>query len=297
VAAVRRRFLLIANPASRRGAHYREAALLAFRQAGTDVDFVLTERSGHAGEVATRLAANYEAVFTLGGDGTVMEVVDALANTGRPIGILPGGTGNLIARSLGIPLGVRRAVWTLLRGVLGRVDLGVLNGVRRFAFTAGIGIDARMIELSPLWLKRHVGVAAYWLGGWRAAARRELFHVRATVDGAVYEREASAVMVANFGAVLDDLFPFGPNIRHDDGLLDLCVFSPEGVAGMAALLWRLSRRDFHSGPQALYRSGTVFTIETEPPRAMQADGEICGTTPFHVTTEPLAASLLLPRRD
>ena len=256
----------------------------------------MTEYAGHAARLASELAPGYDATFALGGDGTAMDVVGALAGTGALVGILPGGTGNLIARSLGIPRSAARAVPMLLGGVEARIDLGALGTGRRFAFTAGIGIDARMIELTPARAKRRLGVFAYVLSAWQAMVRHRPFHLRATVDGEIIEREATAVMVANFGVVLDDLFAFGPNIKYDDGLLDLCVFSPKSVSETARIMWRLSRKDFRSDENVLYRAGRQFHIETDPPQAVQADGELIGAGPFEARVEPLAAALLIPRR-
>lgn len=291
-----RRVLLVANPASRRGAGMRKAALRAFRDAGVLCDAVLTAHPGHGAELAVELSPKYDAVFTLGGDGTAMEVVGALANTGRPIGILPGGTGNLLARALGTPRLVRRAVRALLDGETRVVDLGMLDDGRRFAFAAGVGIDAQMIEGASPWLKRRLGVGAYVLAAAKAIFRRRDMRVRATVDGEVIERRAASVMLTNFGAVLDDRLSLGPGIRQDDGKLDLCIFSPETVRDALRIVWRLARKDFRSDPCMLYRKGSFFRVETDPPCTTQADGEILGRTPFEARVEPHAATLLVAKR-
>lgn len=287
--------LLIANPAARRVDRLLRVARAAFDRAGVAHDVALTERTGHAAELALARQAGYHALFTLGGDGTAMEVVGALANSGVPVGILPGGTGNLVARSLGIPLALDRAVPALLHGDRARVDLGVVNGSRRFAFTVGVGIDARMIHETPPELKRRFGIAAYVASAVRAVVQRQSFAVRVTVDGEVVERRAVAVMVANFGAVLNELIVLGPGIRQDDGRLDLCVFSPGTFIDAGRLAWRLFRKDFRPHPQLLYRAGREFRIECTPHQIVQADGEVLGETPFEVRVEPLAATLLVPR--
>ena len=296
MAVLARRALLVVNPAARRGARARDVAAGAFAAAGVEVETFVTERAGQAGEIAAAQGAGYDAVFTLGGDGTAMEVIGALSGSGVPVGVLPGGTGNLIARSIGIPLDVRRAVPILLRGEIADVDLGRLSSGRRFAFAAGVGIDATMIERTPASLKRRLGVAAYALTAARAVLAREQFVVRATVDGVVHERVASAVMVANFGAVLNRLITLGPDIHQDDGLLDLCVFSPHTFRDAVRVMWRLLRRDFRSDPCVLYAHGGRFRIETDPPRLAQADGELLEPTPFEVEVEPRAARLLVPRK-
>lgn len=294
--AVLVRVLLLVNPASRVGSRRKERAAEAFARAGVPCDVIVTDTAGQAGAIARARARDYHSIFSLGGDGTAMEIISALAGaiSSCPVGILAGGTGNLLARTLGIPLDVRRAVPALLRGTSMRVDLGRLADGRRFAFAAGVGIDSRMIEGAPESLKRRLGIAAYMLAAGRAIVRRENFHVRATVDGVVHEREAVSVMVANFGAVLNRLITLGPNIRQDDGLLDLCIFSPRTLLESVRVLWRLYRNDFRSDPCMLYASGRIFRIETDPPRKAEADGEIIGETPLAIHVEPLAATLLVP---
>lgn len=285
--------LLIANPAARRAGHLRAAATRAFREAGVACDEVLTESPGHAGELARRMVTGYAAVFTLGGDGTAMEVVDALAHSGVPVGILPGGTGNLVARALGTPLRIERAVPALLGGARRAIDLGLLASGRHFAFSVGVGIDARMIaETSPA-LKRRIGVAAYAITATRAALWRRPFHVRATVDGQTVERQAAAVMLANFGTVLSGLLVLGPEIRCDDGVLDLCIFAPARAADAVRVSWRLLRRRFGEDASVAYRAGRTFRIECDPPQLHQADGEVLGMTPFDARVDPGAATVLV----
>jgi YegS/Rv2252/BmrU family lipid kinase len=288
-------FLLVANPAARRARRRLAAAVEALGTGGARVDVVTTERPGHAAELVRARAAGYQAVFTLGGDGTAMEVVGALARSGIPVGILPGGTGNLVARALGIPIATRRAAEALLGGEVAEVDLGCLASGRRFAFSCGVGVDARMIrDTPPIW-KQRLGILAYAYIAFRASLRNVRFRVRATVDGEVLEREATAVMVANFGAVLNDLIVLGPGIARDDGKLDLCVFSPASGWEALGVAWRLLRKDFRPHRAILYRSGKRFRVECDPPQDAQADGELVGTTPVEVEVDPHAARLLLPR--
>ena len=263
------------------------------------MDVATTERALHAGEIAAARGRDYDAVFTLGGDGTAMEVAGALAWSGVPIGVLAGGTGNLLARALGISRNVRKAVPQLLAGQVRQLDLGIVHG-RHFAVAAGVGIDAAMVAETPRWMKRRLGVLAYTLiatkAALRAVLRRQFFRAVVTVDGEVVERRAAAVLFANFGAILEDRISFGPEIVVDDGLLDCCIFSPEGLVDAIRIMWRVTRRDFRPDRAMLYRKGQTFRIETEPTLALQADGELLGTTPAMVTAEPLAAHLLVPHR-
>jgi YegS/Rv2252/BmrU family lipid kinase len=295
---VRDPVLLIANPGSRRGARLQRKAIDAFREAGVRCDVVITEGPGHGGRVCAERAEHYQAVFTLGGDGTAIEAIEALRATAVPVGILAGGTGNLLALSLGIPVTIARAVPALLAGDEARVDLGVLSnstGTRRFAITAGVGVDAQMIHETPAALKRRFGVLAYAAAATRALLRRRPFRVTVEAEGESIEREAVAVMVANFGAVLRNLLWLGPGIREDDGLLDLCVFCPRSSLDGLRLAWRLMRKDFRPDPAMVYRAGRRFRISCTPDQVLQADGEMRGRSPFEVSVDPLAARLLVPR--
>jgi diacylglycerol kinase (ATP) len=290
------RVLLIVNPASRKGLRVRAKAVKAFANAGVKCELMPTEAPGHAATIARTHGHRYDAVFTLGGDGTVMEVLGALAHTGPPLGILAGGTANVVARTLRIPLNPARAVPLLLAGDRAVMDLGKLSDGRRFAIGVGVGLDATMISEAPARLKKRFGFMAYVIGGYKAVVRNRQFSLRLTVDGEVYERRASAVLVANLGAVLNDLIAFGDGIVHDDGLLNACVFSPETLGDSLRILWRMLRKDFSADPCLFYKSGREFHIETIPPMPAQVDGELLPDTPLSVSVDALAGRLLIPRK-
>ena len=254
------RVLLIVNPASRRGARMLGAAERAFASAGVVVDTTRTESPGHGAELAALLGGSYDAVFTLGGDGTAIEVIGALAHSGPPVGILPGGTANVVARTLGTPVNIGKAVNALLGGDEARIDLGRLSSGQRFAIGMGVGLDATMIANAPGPLKRRLGFFAYVVGALRAFVRLEKFDVRLTIDGVVHEMRASAVLIANFGAVLNDLLAFGDGIKRDDGLLNACVYSPRNVVDAVRILWRMARKDFRPDPCVFYAAGSVFHL-------------------------------------
>jgi diacylglycerol kinase (ATP) len=290
------RVLLIVNPASRRGGRIRKKAQQAFADAGVACDTMPTEAPGHAAILAKSHAHKYDAVFTLGGDGTVMEVLSVLAHQGPPLGVLGGGTGNVVARTLGIPLNPKRAVPLLLNGDEATMDLGRLGDGRRFAIGVGVGLDATMISEAPARLKRRLGFMAYIIGGYKAVLRNQKFDLRLTVDGVVFERPASAILVANFGAVLNNLVTFGDGIVQDDGLLNACVFSPVSFWDALRILLRMVRKDFSPDPCLFHKSGKEFRIETRPEMPAQADGELLPGTPVSVSVDPLAAVLLIPRK-
>ena len=287
--------LVIVNPASRRGARARAKAAAAFSAAGVEADIRVTNAPGHGEQIAAAEGSGYDAVFSLGGDGTAMEVIGALAGKGPPVGVLAGGTGNVIARSLGIPVSIKRAVPKLLNGTEALIDLGRMDDGRRFAIGVGVGIDATMIAETPAALKQRLGVLAYVIVGVRSVLRFDHFDVRLTVDGKVLDTRASAVLIANFGTLLNDLIVLGAGIEHDDGVLNACVFSPRSFRDFVRITWRLMRRNFNPDPCLYYASGRQFRLETTPVRQTQADGELTGYTPLSISVEPRVSRILLPR--
>ena len=120
--------------------------------------------------------------------------------------------------------------------------------------------------------------------------RMEKFSVRLTVDGEMIEKQASAVLIANFGAVLNDMISFGDGIRRDDGFLNACIYSPRNLRDAARILWKMSRKNFTPDPCVTYHAGKEFRLETIPPQMGQADGELLGNSPFEVSVEPLAGA-------
>lgn len=291
--------LLIVNPASRRGARDSRKFAEACSRAQIDVRVVETERPGHATTLARELTASgdFDAVFSIGGDGTASEVISGLAGTpsAPPVGVLGGGTANILARTLGMPMRPASAIDALVDAVPVAVDLGRVADGRRFVIGLGVGLDAAMIGGASPRLKRRIGYAAYALSALRAGLRMERFAVRVTVDGVAHDVETASLLVANFGSVANGLFRFGEGIRHDDGVLNACMYSPRSHLDAARIAWRMLRGTMSCERCFTSLSGSHFLIEPLTPRAAQADGELFGATPFEITVEPGAVRLLVPR--
>jgi YegS/Rv2252/BmrU family lipid kinase len=285
----------VVNPGSRRGSRFGQAVRALITEANVGCDLLETTAPGHAARAVASLEPGIDAVFVLGGDGTVMEVVGALANTGIPVGVLPGGTGNLVAGALRIPLDVLRAARELLAGEVRRIDLGRFATGTHFAFAAGLGIDASMIAATTHVHKQRLGVLGYVWSATRDAWGLNVFELTAWIDGVAVRTSATLAMVVNAGSLFGGLLDIGPGIVPDDGLLDVCIFSPRTrrdlllVAGQA-----LTRR--HAGsPRATYLKARHVRLESEPARPVQADGELIGTTPVEISVVPGAALVLVPR--
>ena len=293
--------LVIVNPASRNGQQALHAIVSGLRRAGIFYQIAETAGPRHATElVRTCLLANpgaFDAVLTLGGDGTAMEVASGLATLtdAPPLGIIAVGTANILARTLGIPLNPDRALAALLGSDAVNIDIGRIEGGPAFAVGLGIGLDASMIGGTSARLKRRIGYAAYAVSALRAGLRLERFHATITVDGIVHEVETSSVLVANFGTVLGGLVCFGDDIGQRDGVLDVCLYSPASYVDAVRILWRMWRGGVSNDRRVRIIRGRHVRIETDPPRPMQADGEVLGMTPVDIRVEPNAIRVLVPR--
>jgi diacylglycerol kinase (ATP) len=285
--------LLIVNPAARGGRSAEAEARQACASAGITVRVAHTTAAGDAARLAAAEQGSTP-ILVLGGDGTVMEVVGAVVGRGVAVGILPGGTGNQLARHLGIPLNVTTAVRTLARGTSRSLDLGQLADGRYFSLTAGVGLDAAMILGTSPAAKRRFGVGAYIWSGARAVLTAVPFAVRLEVDGRVYERDAGLAMIANVGAIMDGRIGLGPGVTPNDGLLDACILSPHGVTDGLVLASRMARRDFRDDPRMLFVRGTQFRLEAEPHVPAQADGELIPGGVLAARVVPNGALFLCP---
>jgi len=255
---------------------------------------VLTSHPGHARDVLRAFNEVWDAVFVLGGDGTVSEVVGAMAHSGVPIGVLPGGTGNLVASVLGVPRNITSAVRAVLTGERRTFDLGRLPDGRYFTFAAGVGVDVAMVQRTSIGGKRHLGMVSYAMTATRAAFRGDMINITVDVDGKPIKARAVLAMVANAGSILGGRFSIGPDVRPDDGELDLCIYLPQHPREVFAVVWKLLRRDFRPDPLMQFVRGRTFRLESESPVPVQADGDIVGETPIVITVAPKAVEFLVP---
>lgn len=298
MAVLRRRTALLVNPVSRRAAGVEPAVLQAFAACGVTPTVEHTRAAGDGVRAARELAVAHDQLFILGGDGTVMEAATGMAEAGSsmPLGILPAGTGNQLARALSISLHPARAVTQLLHGSERRIDLGILNGRRRVGIGAGLGLDAAMIAGARGSLKRHLGPASYVVSATAAAVRPQRFAVRAEVDGRVIERECSVAMVLNLGRVFNGLLELAPGASLVDGLLDLVVVDARGLAdALSFSVTKMLLRRRRADSRWTFARGQAIRIDTPDGSVpAQVDGDLIDDRCLSLEVAPLAARLFVP---
>src|SRR6185503_5858835 len=219
------RALLITNPAAARTEDVAVRAVVeTLERGGWQVELCATGGPGDARRLAEQAVVDRMDVVTVfGGDGTTMQAAAALVGTDVALGVIPGGTGNLLAGNLRIPASPARAARALVAGRPRPFDLGRMEragGAQYFAVACGAGYDARVMAATLSEHKRRWGMVAYaattlrLIGGIRSAT-----HI-ITIDGVEYDAHAAMVLVANCGEVIPPFVKLGAGIRPDDGLLD-----------------------------------------------------------------------------
>ena len=254
------------------------------------------------GVAMTRQAveAGVDLVIVAGGDGTVRVVCSGLAGTDIPLAIVPAGTGNLLARNLGIPLDEPSAVDVAFGGVTERIDLVRVRiddqPPTHFAVLAGLGIDARILGATSAELKRAVGSAAYFIAG-AQETRLTATPLRYQVDDQPpVDQDASLAVVGNVGVLQGNIQLF-PRARANDGRFDVMVASTAGRRDWAELVGRVVLRLRRTHPSVTEFTGRTVRFDCAEPVPYELDGDAVGlATRFEATIEPGALRIRLPRR-
>jgi diacylglycerol kinase family enzyme len=245
-----------------------------------------TAKDTGGGQARQALDEGVTIVCALGGDGTVRAVAEALVGTETPMGLLPGGTGNLLARNLDLPVdSLEDALRVALTGQNKRVDVGRLtvdaSGEHErpekhiFLVMAGLGFDAAIMAGAPEKLKAKVGWPAYVVSGARNL-RGPQFKVRVKVaEGDEFTRRTRTVVIGNCGKLLGGLVLM-PEAEVDDGKLDLVALSPQGIVGWAAVAARLASRRRRGHPRVDHYTTTEVQVRADRPQEVQLDGDPIG---------------------
>jgi diacylglycerol kinase (ATP) len=318
-----RKSVLLYNPDSGGNQSHRlsevRSALAILRAANVEAELVLTESLDHAGEHARQaIQAGCDTVFACGGDGTIHNIIQVLAQTPVALAVLPMGTGNTLAHDLKLPLNVRAAATAALCAKPRRIALGCVryldfqgnSGARYFVVAAGVGVDGHLFHKLNHGVKQRLGMTAYYLKAWHLWLTYPMTRFRAeyVATGTCETRQATvtelmSVRIRNFGGVLRELAP-GASLDRDDLRLVLChtasrvAYLLYVMRGLLGLRWQIPGIDLVSSqivscdypPNIATRIGA----EGQTKIYVEADGELLGTLPVEITIVPDALTVLSP---
>jgi YegS/Rv2252/BmrU family lipid kinase len=268
------------------------------RQLGEQIQTEIYETTGDEDVVAlvrAELANNPSVVVAAGGDGTVSEVAEALIGTDTRLGIIPVGTANVFARELEIPLDLDGAC-ALLDGQHNTTSVDAMKvGEQYYVLQIGIGIDSLMIRDTDRESKRRFGRAAYMWTAFTRLVGYQPMRFTIVADGKRMRPRASQVLIANGGVLGIAPFRWGPNIRPDDGKIDVCIVSARTALDYAGLIWHTilgqQKRDRNVRYLTAERS---IAISADYPLPIQADGEIIGDTPIQIEVVAHVLKVIVP---
>jgi len=315
-----RKAALLYNPDSG-GSKQRQrelrSALEILRGGGVEAELLPTDSPQHAGDEASRaIAGGCDTIFACGGDGTINNIAQVLANTPAALAILPMGTANALAHDLGLPLRIPAAAAAALKGVRRRVAVGRVRctGIeggtvdRCFVVAAGMGVDAHLFYKLHSGTKQRLGMAAYYAKAWHMWFTYAMPRFRADyldLAGAPQRADVTellAVRIRQFGGVVQELAP-GASLERDDVQLILCRTASR-LTYLAFVTRSLLRRSWRIPGIDLAYSKKVscdYIAESASSREhrkiyVEADGELIGCLPTEITVIPDALTLLAPAR-
>jgi len=291
--------LIVTNPAAARaGGRGLAEARRRLEARGFRIVVESTGATGDGERLArAAAAAGTHVVIAHGGDGTVMDVAAGLVGTGLPLGLLPGGTGNVLAGNLGISRSHVAAAETIAAGTTRTIDLGRLTtaaGSRYFAVNCAAGFAADLMAETEQHHKRRFGVAAYVARAMVMATHLVRAATRVEVDGVVYEGHAATVLVANCGHIVPRLLPLAGDIAPDDGVLDVAMLDAGSYASALRLVWRMLQRRPDADAGITFYRGRRVQLSCEPVLPVEADGEALGSTPMLVELLPRSLTIFAP---
>jgi YegS/Rv2252/BmrU family lipid kinase len=293
-----KKVIVIANPASGQEQPFLKTVNAIFRAADLVWDISLTMQAGDGHRLAKEAAAGgADIVVAFGGDGTVIEVASALIGTNVPVGILPGGTSNMMSRAFGIPQNIEGAATLIANPSAHRtypVYLGKA-GEHYFQQLIGIGLEAQIVEGADRSAKDRLGFFAYVLAGLRALGDPKNAHYRIELEnGEVVEEDGVTCLVAKVGNLgIPALEGSVTTADADAPLMDIVVVHQADLPSLLSLAGTVVSGT--ENPEKLkHWQARRVTVDAHPAQTIQADGELIGKTPISVEILHPPIQLIVP---
>jgi YegS/Rv2252/BmrU family lipid kinase len=287
-----RRALVLVNPDARHGREGIDEGLAWLERRGFRLTRETAYDPGGIPDAIRRHAAGVDLVILGGGDGTMSSALPGLLDTGLPLGILPLGTANNLARTLDIPTKLEEACRVIARGHRRRIDVGKAND-RAFLTTASMGLSVRITEELTSETKKRWGPLAYVVTALHSLRDPGDLHAEIAYDDQVLRGRAVQIVVGN-GRYYGSGLAVAKDARIDDGRLDLYVIRPQPRWRMILLARSLKQGSLGEKRDVQAIGAKAFTIITRHPHDIDVDGEIGATTPARFTVMEKALEVFAP---
>lgn len=288
-----RKITVIINPGSGQPKPILHSLNSVFRPADVTWEVFLTHKNGDAEKYAREAVLNkVDAVAVFGGDGSVMEVARGVMDSDIPMGILPGGTANLMSVELGIPKDLIKAAEIVANPASNfrAIDMGEINGTY-FLLRVGLGIAAQKVELADREMKDRYGIMAYSIAALKAMKDAQQVRYRFTLDGKKIEEDGITCLVDNAGNFGVAGFTASNDISVSDGLLDVLLIRDKSFQ-TAVAVGKSVATSTPSGDTVHHWQAKEIIIDADPPQSIQVDGEIGWETPVNIKVLPGAVKVL-----
>ncbi|MEB3228400.1 MAG: lipid kinase [Synechocystis sp.] len=289
---MRKRALLIINRHARKGKNGFAQAVDCLDELGFELITVPTKLSQSLADYIQFYANSVDMVIVGGGDGTLNAVVNTLVTSQLPLGILPMGTANDLARTLNLPNTIPQACHVISQGHLQAIDLGCVNG-QYFFNVASLGLSVEITTKLTKGVKRRWGVLAYAITALKALGQTRLFHATITRNGMSQRVKTLQIAVGN-GRYYGGGMAIAKDATIDDNRLDLYSLEIQHWWQICHLLTHLPKGEQHLLPWVRTLAADTIEIKTSRPRKINTDGEITVQTPAQFTVVPKALSVFVP---
>lgn len=288
------KYKIIVNSAAGKGRAmtFLEQVNTILQKRGVKFEFVLTKAPGDATILAREATEKgWQVIVSLGGDGTASEVIGGLVGGDSALGIIPCGTGNDFARSLGVPLNIEQAVRTLVDGKRRKIDIGWERD-QIFANIASVGFPCEVARQTTA-MKRLKGSLAFFAATYKTLSSLQVEPVRIELDDEIIETRVVSVTISNMKYAGGGMV-FAPDAKLDDGLFDICIVREVGKLSFALTFPQMYRGMGAQHPALSRHRSSAVKIYTESAVEKLFDGNINGETPLEAKVLPKVIDVLVP---
>jgi len=254
-----------------------------------------TEYIGHATKLAKNaVSKGYDGILSVGGDGTILEIAEALHGTNENLGIIPAGTGNDLRHALSVPKDPKSALDIIFAGNTKRIDIGLLNDKKCFLNIVGTGFDVDVINNTNKVRRFITGSGAYYIGIVLSIFKYKNTQLEITMDGNTIKRTALLIAVANGACYGGGLF-VNPKADLTNGKFSVIVINRIAKHRILLELPKLQKAHPEKVKELERFSCSEVAIKSSKPRTFNVDGDLYGQTPMNIKIKSKALNVFCPK--